>query len=246
MCTPSLRSLSRHRMLLSSLALLLATGGSLAAQVPILISPALPTTSDTVHLVVEPACVNFPEQPAIVGNTITLQAGPTLVQPVGVCPIGLDFPLRTLAAGSYTVRQLDNSGNLLSTSVFQVNAPATDLNMIAGRFQSTLSWQDAAVAGGGKQVANAVQVSDGSGYFWFFEPTSTEVSLKILDGTAINGFYWVFVAGATTVPFDLTVTHVLPTCGPTANAACAFKVYTATAGTNQNFIDLNAFSSTSP
>ena len=89
-------------------------------------------------------------------------------------------------------------------------------------------------------------MSDGSGYFWFFEPTSTEVSLKILDGTAINGSYWVFVASSTTVPFDLTVTQVLPTCGPTANVACALKVYTATAGTNQNFIDLNAFSSTSP
>jgi hypothetical protein len=247
MCTPSLRSLPRHRMLLSSLAVLLATGGSLAAQVPILISPALPTTSDTVHLVVEPTCMAF-YQPTIVGNTITLQEGPTPVQPVGSgsCPAGVDFPLGTLAAGSYTVRQLDISGNLLATSVFQVNAPATDLNMIAGSFQATLSWQDAAAAGSGKHVASAVQVSDGSGYFWFFEPTSTEVSLKILDGTAINGSYWVFVASATTVPFDLTVTHALPTCGPTTNVACAFKVYTATAGTNQNFIDLNAFSSTSP
>jgi hypothetical protein len=246
MCTPSLRSLPRHRMLLSSLAVLLATGGSLAAQVPILISPALPTTSDTVHLVVEPTCADFPEPPSIVGNTITLQQGPPLVEPVGTCPTGVDFPLGRLAAGSYTVRQLDNPGNLLATSVFQVNAPATDLNMIAGSFQATLSWQDAAAAGSGKHVASAVQVSDGSGYFWFFEPTSTEVSLKILDGTAINGSYWVFVASSTTVAFDLTVTHALPTCGPTTNVACAFKVYTATAGTNQNFIDLNAFSSTSP
>jgi hypothetical protein len=243
MCTPSLRSLPRHRVLLSSLAVLLATAGPLAAQSPILISPALPTTSDSVQLVVEPTCLSFPAQPTIVGHTITLQEGPTPVQPVGSCPTGLDFPLGTLAAGSYTVRQLDVSGNLLASSVFQVNAPATALNMIAGRFQATLSWQDAA-AGSGNHAASAVQVSDQSGYFWFFDPTSIEVSVKILDGTAVNGSYWVFVASSTTVPFDLTVTQLLATCGPQTNVACAFKNYTTTAGTNQNFIDLNAFSST--
>jgi hypothetical protein len=241
MRTPSLRSLPRRRVMLPILALLLATCGSLSAQIPILISPALPTTSDTIHLVVEPTCIDVSGPPTIAGNTITLQEGPVLVQPVGSCPVGQDFQLGTLAAGSYTVRQLDFSGALIATSVFQVSAPATALNMITGLFQATLLWRDPAV-GTGTYAASAVQVSDKSGYFWFFDPASTEVSLKILDGTAINGFYWVFVASSNNVLFDLTVTQVLPTCGPPTNVACTFKNYISTAGINQNFIDVNAFS----
>jgi hypothetical protein len=239
MYTPSLRSLLRRRALLASLAVLLATGGSLAAQTPILISPALPTTSDTVHMVVEATCLDAFAPPTVAGNTITLKVGPPI--PAGECPVPHDYPLGTLAAGSYTVRQVDFSGDLLAASVFQVNAPATTLNMIGGGFQATLSWHDAGIAGSGNHAAGAVQVSDKSGYFWFFDPASTEVSLKVLDGTAVNGAYWVFVASSTTVPFDLTITQVLANCGPPTTVACSSKDYAATAGTNQNFIDLSAF-----
>ncbi len=38
---------------------------------------------------------------------------------------------------------------------------------------------------------------DSSALFYFFEPGNPEVLLKVLDGCAINGHYWVFAAAAT-------------------------------------------------
>ncbi len=232
-----LGAVSRRCKVLASLGALVCGCGVLAAQTPILISPALPTTSDSVFLVVEPTFSDVYQAPTIAGNVITLQVGPLIPAPF---PITQRFPLRTLAAGSYTVKEVDNSGNFLSASVFQVTLPATDLNLLAGRFVATTSW----FLGGGTPAlhqAPAVQVADESGYFWFFDAGTIEVSVKVLDGTAINGHYWVFIASSTNVPFNLTVTDTLDGhCN--AQSPCPAKTYSSSQGTNQNFIDLNAFS----
>jgi hypothetical protein len=235
-----------HRSaLLAGLVLLLTTGGSLLAQdgpAAIQISPALPTSSDTVHLVVEATCFNVSAAPTISGNTITLQVGPPPpLVPIGVC-VPRDFPLGPLAAGSYTVRQVNLSGGLLGTSVFQVVAPSTGLNLFGGQFQATASWSE--TTSGVSQDASAVAVSDKSGYFWFFDPASTEVSVKILDGTAINGHYWVFIASSTTVPYYLTITQADYACN-SLTSPCT-QAYNSTSGTNQNFVDLNTFAPLKP
>lgn len=47
--------------------------------------------------------------------------------------------------------------------------------------------------------------SDDSGMFWFFDRDNWELLVKVLDGCAVNGHYWVFVAGTTDVEFDLRV-----------------------------------------
>ncbi len=228
--------------LLAGLVLLLTTGGGLLAQqspLAIQISPALPTTSDSVHLVVETTCLNV-LPPTRSGNTITLQLGPapplTPDVPITLC-VPRDNSLGALAAGSYTVRQLDSSGNLLGSSVFQVGAPSTTLNLFGGQFQATTLWAE--TASGARQDASAVAVSDRSGYFWFFDSTSTEVSVKILDGTAVNGHYWVFVASSTTVPYALTITAASYGCNSTTSTCT--RTYISTSGANQNFVDLNAF-----
>ena len=44
-----------------------------------------------------------------------------------------------------------------------------------------------------------------SGLFWFFNPDNWEVQVKVLDGCAVNGHYWVFLAATTNVEFDLFV-----------------------------------------
>ena len=48
--------------------------------------------------------------------------------------------------------------------------------------------------------------SDQSGLLWFFEQNNAEVLIKVLDGCAINGYRWVYVAPVTDLAFNLYVT----------------------------------------
>jgi hypothetical protein len=231
-------------LVLSCLAALLFGSGVLAAQTPVLISPALPTTSDQVVLVVEPTCLDIANVPTVAGTVITLKFGPTPAVPAGSCPVAQSYPLGLLDAGSYTVKQVDFSDNVLSTSVFEVTAPSTTLDLLAGRFVASASWyftRPIPVGVPQTQPASAVQVADHSGYFWFFDPGTIEVSIKILDGTAFNGHYWVIIASSTTVPYDLTVVDTRGDC-LLAQTPCPTKTYQSTSGTNQNFVDIEAFS----
>ncbi len=45
-----------------------------------------------------------------------------------------------------------------------------------------------------------------TGAFYFFRPDNIELTVKILDGCALTGHYWVFAAGMTNVGVTLEVT----------------------------------------
>ena len=45
-----------------------------------------------------------------------------------------------------------------------------------------------------------------SGLLWFFAADNWEMLVKVLDGCAFNGHYWVFSAATTNVGYTLTVT----------------------------------------
>ena len=47
--------------------------------------------------------------------------------------------------------------------------------------------------------------ADQSGLLYFFDRDNAEILVKVLDGCAINGYRWVFVAPVTTLPFRLVV-----------------------------------------
>ena len=49
-------------------------------------------------------------------------------------------------------------------------------------------------------------VTSDTGAFWFFEPSNLEVMIKVLDGTSINGSFWVFCGGLSNVEYTVTVT----------------------------------------
>jgi hypothetical protein len=56
-------------------------------------------------------------------------------------------------------------------------------------------------------VASVQPVSSASsGLLWFVSPDSLELLVKVLDGCAGNGRYWVFVGPATNLQYLLTVT----------------------------------------
>ena len=56
-----------------------------------------------------------------------------------------------------------------------------------------------------EQAAVATPLTSNSGAFWFFEEDNLEVVVKVLDGCAINGHYWLFATGLTDVETRVTI-----------------------------------------
>lgn len=46
---------------------------------------------------------------------------------------------------------------------------------------------------------------DNAGLMWFFDSNNPEALIKVLDGCALNGHWWVFVAPVTDLAFNLSV-----------------------------------------
>jgi hypothetical protein len=218
-------------------------GASLSAQT-VMVSPALPTIEDAIVLQASLAC-NPINPPTIAGQAITL----TVTVPLEPCNAGPfvphSFPLPPLPAGSYTVSWIVDGTPLPETTVFQVAPPNASLHLQNSRFVVTATFTDPIT--GTQKTAHAVQLSDQSGYFWFFDSTNTELSLKILNGQLINGRSWLFLASMTTVGFSVKVTDLQTPAGCAFagdTSSCFSKAYTSTAGTNQNFFDLQTFTGT--
>lgn len=75
---------------------------------------------------------------------------------------------------------------------------------VAGRFRARAEWK---APDGRAGVASVQPVPAGnSGLLWFVSPNSLELLVKVLDGCAGNGRYWVFVGPATNLQYLLTVT----------------------------------------
>lgn len=79
---------------------------------------------------------------------------------------------------------------------------ATTLCLRNGRFQARLSWVGRNEGGEAQVVPGG---SNSSGLFYFKRQDNWEMLLKVLDGCALNGNYWVFFAAVTDVEYTLTV-----------------------------------------
>ena len=58
---------------------------------------------------------------------------------------------------------------------------------------------------GSSGSGHRVPATDESGYFWFFDAANLELVVKVLDGRAVNGRFWVFYGALTNVEYDLVV-----------------------------------------
>jgi ELWxxDGT repeat protein len=85
-------------------------------------------------------------------------------------------------------------------------ASATTLCLNGGRFAVVAAWRDFA---GRTGIGTAVPLTADTGYFWFFDSANVEVMLKVLDGRAVNGKFWVFFGALSNVEYTLTVTDTL-------------------------------------
>jgi hypothetical protein len=71
-----------------------------------------------------------------------------------------------------------------------------------GRFRARVTWR---IPSGATGSGHPMVLQGDSGAFWFFTPDNPELLLKVLDGRAQNGAFWVFYATLTDVAFDLTI-----------------------------------------
>jgi len=76
-----------------------------------------------------------------------------------------------------------------------------------GRFRVTVDWEDP--FNGGSGTGHAIQDTRDTGGFWFFDPANQELTVKVLDGRAINGHFWFFYGALSNVAYEITVTDQL-------------------------------------
>ena len=76
----------------------------------------------------------------------------------------------------------------------------------SGRFELRADWTNPDQAGEfGTGTAVPVDISDESGLFWFFSPGNIELVTKVLDGSRLNGHYWMFFGALSDVEYWLTL-----------------------------------------
>ena len=83
-------------------------------------------------------------------------------------------------------------------------ASATTLCVNGSRFQVTVNWRAANIGASG--AGQAVPLTSDTGAFWFFSSGNLELVLKVVDGRAFNGKFWVFFGALSNVEYTITVT----------------------------------------
>jgi CSLREA domain-containing protein len=72
------------------------------------------------------------------------------------------------------------------------------------RFRVTAIWEARGKTGDARSIPLATAFGD-TGSFWFFNPANVELTLKVLDGCAVNDRVWVFASGLTDVGVHILV-----------------------------------------
>ncbi len=76
------------------------------------------------------------------------------------------------------------------------------LDLTDDRFRVTANWR---TADGQTGVARGGELTDDSGFFYFFSPNNVELVVKVLDACAQFDRFWVFAGGLTDVEVELTI-----------------------------------------
>ncbi len=86
-------------------------------------------------------------------------------------------------------------------------ADATTLCLSSGRFKVQVAWR--AVHLGTSGTGQAVPLTSDTGYFWFFGSSNVELIIKVVDGTPVNGKFWVFYGALSNVQYTIQVTDMV-------------------------------------
>jgi hypothetical protein len=120
-----------------------------------------------------------------------------------------DCPLDLLQAFNAIDNLLRSASQALGDSIVRVPAIGVGerfgktLLLQEGRFEVEVDWRTPPGRTGVGHVVRSP--SRDSGLFAFFDLANWEVLVKVLDGCAINGHYWLYVAGATDTGYTVRV-----------------------------------------
>jgi hypothetical protein len=82
-------------------------------------------------------------------------------------------------------------------------APSPADLVLANRFHVQVQFTDP--RNGQTSAGTPVPITGDTGAFWFFDPANLELVIKVLDGRAVNGHFWVFYGALSDVSYTITV-----------------------------------------
>jgi 6-phosphogluconolactonase (cycloisomerase 2 family) len=118
-------------------------------------------------------------------------------------------------ATSYTfrLRAQNAAGGATDTTTATLTTPAADpvvctpsatsQCLLGNRFRLEAIYQD---SHGNAGLGNVVPITTDTSYLWFFSSSNVEAVVKVLDGCALGGHFWVFAGGLTNVHVILRLT----------------------------------------
>lgn len=82
--------------------------------------------------------------------------------------------------------------------------PCRSALCLGGRFGVDIAWRDPRTGRTGQGTGRPLTADTGA--LWFFAPQNLEVMVKVLDGRAVNGHFWLFFGALSDVEYTLTAT----------------------------------------
>jgi hypothetical protein len=113
------------------------------------------------------------------------------------------FDLKVDSTGRAVAFTYGRGAFALTTAAGPCSSDATTFCAGSGsRFKVQVTWN---TPDGKSGPGQAVALTGDTGYFWFFSSNNVEMVIKVVDGRALNGKFWVFAAGLTNVGVAITV-----------------------------------------
>jgi hypothetical protein len=109
------------------------------------------------------------------------------------------------AGGGVLPERVSSVASALSTredAVAACNPDPVTLCLGDGRFAITIDWKDFR---GRVGVGHSHALNGTTGYFRFFDEENVEIAIKVLDGRALNGHFWVFYGALSNVEYTIRV-----------------------------------------
>jgi len=108
--------------------------------------------------------------------------------------------------GRWALSWSDQGQQLFARSFSVCPEDGAQLCLGGFRYRVAVSWRDPRTGATGS--GHAVPLTGDTGAFWFFDQQNLELMVKVLDGRAVNGHFWVFYGALSDVEYTLTVTDV--------------------------------------